>query len=206
MKLCLLWTFFIGCQAASYWNLEDNTFRIFPDFPPADTKVSTGPNGVGKVLEYGPNAKPVVAEGKDPAYMINALTSSSDFSYYTWFKLPRAPIRNEVWTFFALQSKKKGMPVYFSIGVTARSTQGQGNEDAGPQEGDLKQFVFVKQFTNFDRNTKLNTLKLNKEFEPNKWYQLLIRIRSNPNPARRKRRATNKPIATVRVNCQTVGK
>jgi len=111
----------------------DKIFNVNPGNPPQDATIVTGPNGKGEAIQYGPNT-PIIATGKQPTYLINALSTSDDLTYFTWFRMAKALQKGDRWIFFSLQDEQ-GQKTYTSIGLKTKSSGGQGAENTGTNTG-----------------------------------------------------------------------
>ena len=96
-----------------------------------------GPDGKGKVVVFGPNADPIYLTGPSPAYMITALSHSTDFTYYTEFKMPAKELgKKEQWVFFSLLGiLPKTFSSLFVVGLRKKSTGSAGAEDTKDENG-----------------------------------------------------------------------
>lgn len=200
LKFAIFLALFVGYEANYYYDLE-NLFNVDPSRPPKDAKVVDGPNGDGKAIIYS-DKKPVYVTGGETPYLITALTTSTDFTYFTWFKMPSTKMeKNQDWMFFSIQGKGDATPVLFGVGLSYISGQGQGSEDTGAGDRVYSQYLTLKQYTIFDLNTKSKHFKLKEEFKPDTWYRIMMRMRSNDNQKRR-RRAASSATVDVYVDCK----
>ena len=127
--------YLLGCDA-SYFTDVISTFSLDPENPPTGAKkVSGPPDGKFKIeaLEFTPDAPPIYLSGPTAANLITTLHHSTDFTFYTEFKMPRALNKGERWDFFSLQGGDQ--QILFSVGLMQRTDAQGPSENAGPSKG-----------------------------------------------------------------------
>lgn len=112
------------------------SFGINPKNPLPGATLEKGPDGKD-VLAFGKTAPPVYLKGPSPAYMITALSQSSDFTYFTEFKMPATPMtKDDKWEFYSLIGiNNEDTYTLFSVGLKMKSTGGASAENVENPDG-----------------------------------------------------------------------